>query len=48
MKPHFLNIQSPVGTMVGAGTGADTDPDTKVKICFPRKLLIAKRGQISM
>ena len=46
MKPHFINIQSLVGTRVGAG--ADTGADTKVKICFPRKLLIAKREQISM
>ena len=27
---------------------ADTGADTKVKICFPRKLIIAKRGQISI
>ena len=48
MKPHFINIQSLVGTRVGAGTGADTGADTKVKICFPRKLLTAKKGQISV
>ena len=44
MKPHFENIQSPVGTRAGAGRGTDT----KVKICFPRQLPPAKMGQISV
>ena len=50
MKPHFVNIQSPVGTRVGGGAGAGvgTGVDTKVKISFPRKLPPAKRGQISV
>ena len=48
IKPHFVNIQSPVGTRAGAGTGSDTGADTKVKICLPRKLPPAKRGQISV
>ena len=41
---HLVNV----GTRAGAGTGSDTGADTKVKICLPRKLPPAKRGQISV
>ena len=42
MKPHFVNIQSPVGTRAGAGRGADI----KVEIYFPRKLQMLKGDKL--
>ena len=42
MKPHFLNIWSPVGIWAGAGRGTDTE----VKIYFPRKLQMLKGDKL--
>ena len=36
------------GAGIGADTGADTGADRKIKICFPRKLIPAKKEQISV
>ena len=46
MKPHFVNIQSPVGTRAGAVTGADISADTKVKIFSQENSLLPKGDKL--
>ena len=48
VRSHPSTPTCPPVAGAGAGIGADTGADRKIKICFPRKLIPAKKEQISV